>query len=272
MPASADQLYRSLRRSLPPDATPGVVAERFSRYLSARYDYLLPGEEGAAKNLDEFLRRVGGGHCEYFASAMMILLRKHGIPCRLVGGFLAHEWDPERTGLTVRKRHAHAWVDVWDRETGWFTIDATPARSALEDQEASLWFQLTAAVSSLWDKVRSFDAKARAEALAILHEKIKGLILWWWQHPFLSLLVVALGVVLVRCYRMWRAPFIEPAVADYKAILRRVGVQPEETETPRQLLSRARGMNLPPAKLEMLALATAKHERQRYSSASTEAR
>lgn len=272
VPASADRLYESLRRKLPADALPQEVAENFARYLAANHEYLLPGEESAAQDLDEFLRRVGGGHCEYFASAMMILLRKHGIPCRMVGGFLAHEWDPEGTVLTIRKRHAHAWVEAWDENTGWFTVDATPARSALEDQEASMWFQVTAVISSLWDKVRSFDANARSEALSMLGTKLENMALWWGQRPLLLILVMALVVVLVRCYRKWRAPFVEPAVANYVAALRRAGVEPKDAETPRQLLSRARTMRLAPAKLEILALATAEHERRRYSSASTDAR
>jgi len=272
VPIAADHLYENLRRDLPPNVVALEVADIFARYLAQNYEYLLPGEEGAAQDLGEFLRRTGGGHCEYFASVMMILLRKHDIPCRLVGGYLAHEWNADDTVLTIRKRHAHAWVEAWDKNTGWFTVDATPARSAMVDQEAEMWWQVTAMVSELWDQVRSFDGSARDAALAMIGNKIKEAGRWWLEHPFPLTLMIALMVLVFRLYRKWRAPFRQPAVAHYIAALRRAGLQSKDAETPRQLLARARTMDLAPAKLEMLVCATAEHERRRYSSASTDAR
>ncbi len=57
---------------------------------------------------------------------------------------------------------------------------------------------------------------------------------------------------------------MEPVVVDYRTALKRVGLETEEGETPRQVLARARGLDLAPAKLEMLVQATAQHERERY--------
>ena len=84
--------------------------------------------------------------------------------------------------------------------------------------------------------------------------------------------MIALAVALFGFYRKWRTPFRELAVVNYITALRRAGLEPEDTETPRQLLARARTIDLAPAKLEMLACATAEHERARYSSASTDAK
>jgi hypothetical protein len=70
------------------------------------------GEDGAA------------AHCEYFASAAVLLLRSLGIPARYVTGFLAHEAEGGRT--TVRQRDAHAWAEAWLDGAGWVTVEATP--------------------------------------------------------------------------------------------------------------------------------------------------
>ncbi|MHC4813747.1 MAG: transglutaminase family protein [Planctomycetota bacterium] len=264
VPTPAEHLYDSLRSGVPANAVPAVVADIFARHLSENYSYLLPGENGAAKTLDEFLRQKGGGHCEYFASVMMILLRKHGIPCRLVGGYLAHEWNTNGTVLTVRKRDAHAWVEAWDKNVGWFTVDATPARDVLAATEVSLWEQIGLTMSALWDQVRSFDSDTRGAALAWLELRAKAIGSWCWQHPFLIVFLAALALALHRLHRRWHTPFQEPAVLDYVTALRRAGLKPRDAETPRQLLTRARTMDLTPAKLEMLVDATARHERQRY--------
>jgi hypothetical protein len=87
---------------------------------------------------------------------------------------------------------------------------------------------------------------------------------WCWRHPLLLVLLIALAAGLYRLHRRWRAPFREPAVVDYLTALRRTGVRTQDGETPRQLLARARALDLTPHKLEMLTQATAQHERQRY--------
>ena len=43
--------------------------------------------------MEHFLFERKAGHCEYFASAMVILLRSAGVPTRLVNGFVGVEWN-----------------------------------------------------------------------------------------------------------------------------------------------------------------------------------
>lgn len=85
-------------------------------------------------NLDpviDFLVNRKEGHCEYFASALTLLLRSQGIPCRMVNGFKGGDWN-ELLGLTtVRQKHAHSWVEalVGREPTGrprWIVLDPTP--------------------------------------------------------------------------------------------------------------------------------------------------
>src|SRR5690606_4303396 len=85
--AVQDALTRALG-GLPATASQAVVVERCRAWLEDRIPYLLPGEQGAARRLDEFLGEAAGGHCEYFATALALMLRLRGIPCRLATGYL----------------------------------------------------------------------------------------------------------------------------------------------------------------------------------------
>lgn len=65
------------------------------------------------------------GYCEYYASAMAILLRELDIPTRLVEGFLTGEKDLASATWTVRNDDAHAWVQVYFPGYGWIDFDPT---------------------------------------------------------------------------------------------------------------------------------------------------
>ena len=66
------------------------------------------------------------GYCEYFATAMVMLLREMGVPARYVLGYLPGR-DPESDGSYVVDRSAaHAWVEVYFPGYGWVEFDPTP--------------------------------------------------------------------------------------------------------------------------------------------------
>src|SRR6266446_3377513 len=97
-------------------------------YLRNRYTYTLnltgkPGDDPLA----HFLFETRAGHCEYFASAMAILLRTLGIPTREVNGFLPGEYNDLGGDYIVRASDAHSWVEVYFPEMGWQVFDPTPA-------------------------------------------------------------------------------------------------------------------------------------------------
>lgn len=66
------------------------------------------------------------GFCQYFATAMAVLLRELGIPTRFVQGFVPGEPDPVSGALTIRDAAAHAWVQVYFPGYGWIDFDPTP--------------------------------------------------------------------------------------------------------------------------------------------------
>ncbi|HKN77329.1 MAG TPA: DUF3488 and transglutaminase-like domain-containing protein [Candidatus Acidoferrum sp.] len=96
-------------------------------YLRSHYTYDLnltgkPGDDP----LPHFLFETRSGHCEYFASAMAIMLRTLGIPTREVNGFLPGEYNDLGEDYIVRASDAHSWVEVYFPGSGWMTFDPTP--------------------------------------------------------------------------------------------------------------------------------------------------
>jgi len=96
-------------------------------YLRSHYAYNLnltgkPGDDPLA----HFLFETRSGHCEYFASAMAIMLRTLDIPTREVNGFLPGEYNDLGEDYIVRASDAHSWVEVYFPGSGWMTFDPTP--------------------------------------------------------------------------------------------------------------------------------------------------
>ena len=96
------------------------VAKRLERYLAldGNFSYTLnltakpkPGVDP----IEQFLRDDRRGHCQYFASALVMMLRSQGIPARIVVGYRTDEYNDLGRYYVARQLHAHAWVEGADR-------------------------------------------------------------------------------------------------------------------------------------------------------------
>ncbi len=106
-------------------AQPRRRIELIEQYLISHHHYSLTVDIGAGDPVSNFLLKRKSAHCEYFASAAVILSRLAGVPARYVIGYLAHERDgPD--AVAVRQRDAHAWAECWLPDVGWVVLDATP--------------------------------------------------------------------------------------------------------------------------------------------------
>ena len=105
-------------------------ASAIRNYLIAHYSYTLDlsGSHGTDP-LANFLFVRRAGHCEYFASAMTVMLRSIGIPARYVTGFLPGEYNDLGGDYIIRQSDAHSWVEVYFPNYGWVTFDPTPSGS-----------------------------------------------------------------------------------------------------------------------------------------------
>ncbi len=76
-------------------------------------------------------------YCNYYASAMIMMLRSQGIPARFVAGYAQGEWDDESSSYRVRGSNAHTWVDVFFPGYGWIQFEPTAALPAGDRPEGS---------------------------------------------------------------------------------------------------------------------------------------
>jgi hypothetical protein len=110
-------------------------AQALERYLrnSGQFKYTLHMEQIdlALDPVEDFLLNRKEGHCEYFASALALLLRSIDIPARMVNGFKGGDWNEITQTMNVRQKHAHSWVEAYlgpgpEGRPVWITLDPTP--------------------------------------------------------------------------------------------------------------------------------------------------
>jgi len=121
------ELAQSVAGLLETNEAKVVAVERF---LQDNYAYSLTSGV-RIHNTDPvawFLLESGEGHCEFFAGAMVVMLRHLGVPARMVAGYAGGDLSPNGDELVVREANAHAWVEVWlEADQGWISFDPTPA-------------------------------------------------------------------------------------------------------------------------------------------------
>ncbi len=135
--------------------TPSAKIDAVEHFLRTNNAYSLTVSPGAGEPISNFILQRKAAHCEYFASAAVVLLRMLHVPTRYVSGYYAHESAGKNT-LLVRQRDAHAWAESWVPETGWVTVDATPG-GGRPDALAGLipWYQ------RVWEKMQDTLAALR---------------------------------------------------------------------------------------------------------------
>jgi transglutaminase-like putative cysteine protease len=123
-----------------PGTPPWEAVRRVETFFAQGFRYSLIQRDRfpTRQPLIDFLRHTRQGHCEYFASATVLLLRAAGVPARYTVGYSVTEYSPLERQYVARARHGHAWAEAWV-DGAWRTVDTTPALWAdLEDEQASV--------------------------------------------------------------------------------------------------------------------------------------
>jgi hypothetical protein len=128
----------------------------FDKALALERHFLTPDSYHYSLNLDfprdvaldpieDFVANHRTGHCQYFASALALMLRSQGIPARIIVGYKGGEFNSVGQYYVVQERHSHAWVEAWlsndevpdwelagvPSEGGaWYRLDPTPGRDS----------------------------------------------------------------------------------------------------------------------------------------------
>lgn len=165
----------------------GAVA----RFFANNFKYSLREERPRSTNmmpLARFLLDTHSGHCEYFATSTVLLLRELGIPARYAVGYYVHELSGN--GYVVRDRDAHAWCLVWDKQNHtWENLDTTPSSWVADEGERASPFQF----------ISDFQSWAEFEVLKFFYYSrgnFREYIFW--------ILIPALVFLLYRIFRSSR--------------------------------------------------------------------
>lgn len=178
--------------------------------------------------LGHFLLSTHAGHCEYFATAAVLLLREVGIPARYAVGYMVHEKSGSE--YVVRQRDAHAWCLVWNEQAKtWEDYDVTPPSWIAEESRRSSMVWL----SDAWSWMKFQLAKLR----------------WGQTHLreyILIGLVPVLGLLLFQIIRHQRRQRLGKGAAA-KRFIAWPGLDSEFYEIEKQLIRRGitRGANEP---------------------------
>lgn len=135
LPELSDE-FQALVEEVTDDAeTPYAKAEAVVAHLNQNFQYTtdLP-EVDQGRPIESFVFDTKRGHCEYFATTGVLMLRSAGVPARLVNGFLGGRWNNVGDYLGVRQGDAHSWLEIYVPNFGWTPIDPTPAADVIPMQ------------------------------------------------------------------------------------------------------------------------------------------
>jgi hypothetical protein len=134
LPSTLPQRVRDLARKIAGEQDdPYDKAEVIEAFLRTTYRYAPsvrappPGRDP----VDFFLFDMKEDFCEYFASAMVVMLRELGVPARFVEGYTAGTLDPTTGKFVVKELDAHAWVEVYFPLYGWIEFEPTPSQAPI---------------------------------------------------------------------------------------------------------------------------------------------
>ena len=263
-------------------------AHRILKYLKNNYGYSLDMERKIHESaLDEFLFERKEGHCEYFASAMAVLLRLSGIPSRVINGFASTEWNDLGQYMVVRQAHAHSWVEAYIPGQGWQVYDPTPPDPTAVSHSPNVLARRLDLMRLYWQRyIIRYSMQDQVQLVDYFSRETQGFKDRWknWEtpsfkemlsilqnHPWVFLLIVAgfLGLRLGSKKCQWRgtpwAPRLPFAVAIYRQMLKRLesqGIFKPNNATHLEFLNTLTG--LPPEKREAVEAITQFYEQNRF--------
>jgi transglutaminase-like putative cysteine protease len=201
-----------------------IAAERITARLRGRCEYALDKLPISSDPLATFLfaddatqRR---GHCQFFAEACAVLLRRAGHPARVVAGFASSEWDG--TGVVFRRLHAHAWIEVL-AEGLWHRVDPTPPVA----------HDLAARIAAQADPTPPVQPH---QAVPLPQPTTTSTRWWWWLGLLLP--AAGLGWWLRRHRHEARATPAERRAAELASLARELGLTVRASDTAAAICQR----------------------------------
>lgn len=164
------ELASKIVASAATDADRARAIERHLREHGSYTDAPPPMGTGDDSPIEDFLLGGLAGHCEYFASGMVVLARSVGLPSRVVNGFAGGRRNELGGFVELTSADAHAWVEIHYADAGWVRYDPTPPdlrlRAAGGSSFADRLAELGSAIELWWfQRVVDFDSSDQVLAL-----------------------------------------------------------------------------------------------------------
>ncbi|MBX7219455.1 MAG: DUF3488 and transglutaminase-like domain-containing protein [Blastocatellia bacterium] len=178
LPSHFNPRIKELTQGIATAPTAFDKAREIEFYLKNNFGYSLN-----LKRTDEpdpivdFLFNTKVGHCEYFATSMVLMLRSQGIAARIVNGFQSGEYNPVSESYVIHQSEAHSWVEVYFPATqSWVEFDPTPPAGTVQFSKSG-WMayvgQIVEAMRMFWiDYVVSYDASKQRSLAQDTQEKV----------------------------------------------------------------------------------------------------
>lgn len=224
VPESVTEPIEELARRWAGNAgAPIEIARRVEEHLRGEYAYDLESPSGAAKNpLEHFLLTSRRGHCEFYSTAMAMMLRTLGVPTRNVTGFVGGTYNRFGRFYAVRQGDAHSWIEAYIDGFGWRRFDPTPPAGAVPQAATDGLFafvrDVLEAAAQRWNRhVIGYDLDQQLRLLRSISERYsttttdRGLpSMLSFRRLFLLALGAALLVWSIRYLRRSRRPRGDP--------------------------------------------------------------
>jgi transglutaminase-like putative cysteine protease len=131
IPERVKQLAQTLTISY---SNPYDKANAIQNYLrrAITYNEKISAPPADRDPVDYVLFDLKEGYCDYYATAMAVMLRSLDIPSRVVSGYAQGEYDMEKDSYVVSQKDAHSWVEVFFPSYGWIEFEPTAAQPVIE--------------------------------------------------------------------------------------------------------------------------------------------
>jgi transglutaminase-like putative cysteine protease len=136
LPARVKGLARRITEAYDTPYDKATAVERYLRQYTYNQKIAAPPE--GRDGVDYFLFEIRQGYCDYYASAMAVILRAVGIPARVVTGYTPGDrlssttpGGPISNTYRVLEQNSHAWVEVYFPIYGWIQFEPTASEPVL---------------------------------------------------------------------------------------------------------------------------------------------
>lgn len=108
-------------------------AKAIERWLrkNITYNQTIPDPPAGVDPLEWFLFDLKEGYCNYYATAMVVMLRSQNIPARMAGGFSEGKYNAQLGQFVVLESDAHTWVEAYFPGYGWIEFEPTSNQAPL---------------------------------------------------------------------------------------------------------------------------------------------